>query len=484
MRKMLLLGLCCLLAMAMPAMVPVGNAITIDPCTQTKVDICHELGNGSYTKPSESEQAIIDETGHGGHSGDIIPPFTCQKQDGIWANYPGQNWPNSVNPSQGCVGCAAQPTKETKTEDVTETEQRPCTGGSSGYQLWERINKVQSERTCNTCTPPSCGEWKVTGTVYGTWNKVSDTCTSPCTGPWTENVEVGCPVGQTGQHWMLRTHQCDGTYKDTELDPVSNTCTEIPQPCNNDAIRGREEFCPVGYTGKIIILEQQQCPDGNWVEIQRINQCTEVCGERKETRTSPCKKGENGEITEERYLKCPCQCWTDWKVVNDTCQSCLGQYVDRKSYPCEAGQQGEIIKERTCSGCKTPPTCGEWSIVSNTCNTPPAPPQCPDYYVDRVVKCPEGQIGYIIQHKMCNACEFNPDGNPKCTEWFDYQNKCQSPSVTTIPCKIDFRHLCAYESPDRLSSIIEWPREINGVDGCLAKEGYYATCVEIPCTCN
>ena len=58
-----------------------------------EVTICHETGNGKWVLQSPDADSIVSENGHGGHPGDIIPPFDYPPsgQD-PGGHYPGQHW--------------------------------------------------------------------------------------------------------------------------------------------------------------------------------------------------------------------------------------------------------------------------------------------------------------------------------------------------------------------------------------------------------
>ncbi|MEK7569731.1 MAG: peptidoglycan-binding domain-containing protein [Patescibacteria group bacterium] len=86
-----ILGVVTVLSLVLGIAVLVANADhdPFDGDEQEKVDICHLEGNDTYNPaPDVSINAVLDETGHGGHEGDIIPPFHYE-EDG---SYPGQNW--------------------------------------------------------------------------------------------------------------------------------------------------------------------------------------------------------------------------------------------------------------------------------------------------------------------------------------------------------------------------------------------------------
>lgn len=69
-----------------------GNCALPDD-TSKKVNVCHYNNGqgGTYVLNDVSVSAVLAGTGHGGHSSDIIPPFTYVKQ-GVGGSYPGQNW--------------------------------------------------------------------------------------------------------------------------------------------------------------------------------------------------------------------------------------------------------------------------------------------------------------------------------------------------------------------------------------------------------
>ena len=56
------------------------------------VTICHATGNGKYVQNSPDVDSIVSGQGHGGHSEDIIPPFTYDPKGDESGSYPGQNW--------------------------------------------------------------------------------------------------------------------------------------------------------------------------------------------------------------------------------------------------------------------------------------------------------------------------------------------------------------------------------------------------------
>ena len=83
-----------------------------------EVTICHETGNGKWVLQSPDADSIVSENGHGGHPGDIIPPFDYPPsgQD-PGGHYPGQHWeegeaildngcvdPEPPNPPTGSLG--------------------------------------------------------------------------------------------------------------------------------------------------------------------------------------------------------------------------------------------------------------------------------------------------------------------------------------------------------------------------------------------
>src|SRR5678809_1080293 len=56
-----------------------------------KVTICHATSSGSnpYTRDRVAKDGAV--SGHDGHAGDIIPPFTYLDNAGVQHQYPGKN---------------------------------------------------------------------------------------------------------------------------------------------------------------------------------------------------------------------------------------------------------------------------------------------------------------------------------------------------------------------------------------------------------
>lgn len=73
-------------------------ALTIAPAhagDSPNVLICHATGSETnpYTTNTISKTAVVKGTGHGGHDGDIIPPFEyAEKKGDPLITYPGKNW--------------------------------------------------------------------------------------------------------------------------------------------------------------------------------------------------------------------------------------------------------------------------------------------------------------------------------------------------------------------------------------------------------
>lgn len=72
------------------AMAPAANA-----GDSPNIQICHATGSekNPYTTNTISKTAVVKGTGHGGHDGDIIPPFEyAEKKGDPLITYPGKNW--------------------------------------------------------------------------------------------------------------------------------------------------------------------------------------------------------------------------------------------------------------------------------------------------------------------------------------------------------------------------------------------------------
>jgi uncharacterized repeat protein (TIGR01451 family) len=72
--------------------------------SQTHIVICHQLGNGRYKRQDTAVDQVVHEHGHGGHPGDIIPPFHYVLSNGQAGHFDGLNWPGGeATWENGCV---------------------------------------------------------------------------------------------------------------------------------------------------------------------------------------------------------------------------------------------------------------------------------------------------------------------------------------------------------------------------------------------
>lgn len=166
---------------------------------------------------------------------------------------------NIVAPNTSCQAC---PGNTTEIQWVPRSQ--ACPSGYAGSHSWEAEQRRTRSYTCPSGTlalpTPSYTAWADTGTRRAE----SNTCAATCTAPAPTSVaisrplsnqgrDVGCPTGQTGNHWQTRTVTESGTRTTSWACPgptssttetwsgsytygawttTSNTCaaTEYPKP--------------------------------------------------------------------------------------------------------------------------------------------------------------------------------------------------------------------------------------------------------------
>lgn len=130
---------------------------------------------------------------------------------GAWSTW------NIITPNTSCQAC---PVNVPETQWVPRSQ--PCPSGYTGSHTWEAEQRRTRSYTCPSGTltlpSPSYTVWMDTGARRAE----SNTCAATCTAPATTSVaisrslsnqgrDVGCPAGQTGNHWQTRTVTESGT---------------------------------------------------------------------------------------------------------------------------------------------------------------------------------------------------------------------------------------------------------------------------------
>lgn len=140
------------------------------------------------------------------------------------------------------------------------------------------------------------------------------------------------------------------------------------------------------------------------------------CAPVHETQNVSCPSGQTGTVTQERDGTCTgpgnSMVYTVWATTNDTCQDPVTPppTVTPPSSPddctvatytrvlaCPIGQIGQVVQARdhdTCAGTYTP-----WTTTSNSCQPSPPANTCTPSTSQLVIACPAGQGGQIVQER-------------------------------------------------------------------------------------
>lgn len=189
------------------------------------------------------------------------------------------------------------------------------------------------------------------------------------------------------------------------------------------------------------------------------------CAPVHERQNVACPAGQTGTVTQERDGTCTgpgnTMVYTVWTTTNDTCQdpTVPPPTVTPPTSPddctvttytqvvaCPLGQIGQIVQQRdhdTCAGTYTP-----WANTSFSCQPQPPTGTCSPSTEERIIACPAGQGGQIVQSRS-SACP-TPSSVPVWGVWSDVSNTCTSNCAAGAPDP--FGNTCCTPIPEERSA--------------------------------
>lgn len=224
---------------------------------------------------------------------------------GAWSS-----WSNTGATSGYTNTCATAcslptPSTQTNTETRTGSQTLACPVGQTGAITQQRPEQRTQTRSASCPAPTGAYTWSGwsawsawTGT--GAWTTTSNTCVETCVAPATEYFaitrvasnetrDVGCPSGQTGNHWQarsrtengqhVRTWSCPsptgspvasgvdnwlGTYSYGSWATTSNTCTPSSPNCGATPVEPTPICSFVLYMGAATSAANCSAGNYNW----------------------------------------------------------------------------------------------------------------------------------------------------------------------------------------------------------------------------
>jgi uncharacterized repeat protein (TIGR01451 family) len=140
--------------------------------SQQHVVICHALGNGGWVRLYPAVDDVVNVPGHGGHPGDIIPPFDYLLANGTTGRFGGLNW-DAEGQAIWTNGCVRPPPPHP--EQIVALVTCVDVGASTydvtfGYQSNNTTDVSIAISTSNGFSPPPINRGQVTTFHPGTVN--------------------------------------------------------------------------------------------------------------------------------------------------------------------------------------------------------------------------------------------------------------------------------------------------------------------------